>query len=430
MTVKLFENDSLLKECEARVLSCTPQADKFFIELDRTVFFPEGGGQLSDRGKIVLEDSMPLPTSRLAEAEEISARESAGANSQEIAVLHVSEKEGRIWHECAAALPVGVRVRAVLDWAVRLDRMQQHLGEHLLSYACWKLFQANNVGFHMNEESVFIDLDKELGEEELLKAELFTNEIIWEDRPVKISYLDAAEAAKLAQSMRKFNSKLTGILRIVSVEGADICTCCGTHPVSTGMLGSVKVIRHEKHKGGCRVEFLCGRRALMDADKKNAILLKVAASMSAKPELVPEFVAKQKADLEAQLEALRAQLIAASEKELAKLLASAPASSAGAKVVAWPLDGFDAKDLRTFIPKITCLENTLGILVAAAHGRLAYAVCRSADAAIDCRAVMKELNAAFGGRGGGKSDCAQGGADFREDWQEVLAALAEKVAAC
>ena len=157
MTVKLFENNSMLKECEAFVTACTEKDGKFLVELDQTVFFPEGGGQLSDKGKI-----------------------------NDIVVEHVSEKEGHIYHECVAALPVGNSVKAVLDWPVRLDRMQQHLGEHILSYACWKLFEAHNVGFHMNEDSVFIDLDKELTEEELLKAELFTNEIIWDNRPVSV----------------------------------------------------------------------------------------------------------------------------------------------------------------------------------------------------------------------------------------------------
>ena len=268
MTVKLFENNSMLKECEAVVTACTEKDGKFLVELDQTVFFPEGGGQLSDKGKI-----------------------------NDVVVEHVSEKDGHIYHECTSALAVGTSVKAVLDWPVRLDRMQQHLGEHILSFACWKLFEAHNVGFHMNEDSVFIDLDKELTEEELLKAELFTNEIIWENRPVHVDYIDSTEAVKLKDKMRKFNDKLTGILRIVSVENADICTCCGTHPPFTGMIGSVKVLRHEKHKGGCRVEFLCGRRALLDMDKKNSTLLMVAAALTTMPYLVLFYVEKLKANM-------------------------------------------------------------------------------------------------------------------------------------
>lgn len=398
MTVKLFENNSLLKSCKSVVTACTEKDGKFLVELDQTVFFPEGGGQLSDKGK--LNDAL---------------------------VSHVSEKDGHIYHECDKALAVGAEVEVVLDWKVRLDRMQQHLGEHLLSYACWKLFKANNIGFHMNEDDVFIDLDKELTDEELLKAELYTNEIIWENRPVHISYMDSTEAVKLKDKMRKFNSKLTGTLRIVSVEDADICTCCGTHPPFTGMLGSVKVIRHEKHKGGCRVEFVCGCRALADADKKNSTLLSVAQSLSVKPEQVPDALAKLKSDLLAQLDDVKSKLLKIEEAQLTELYENAPKNEAGTKILAASLDGHDAKDIKVFLPKVTALENTISILVAAKPERLSYAVALGEKTEGDCRAIIKLLNEAYGGRGGGKSDCAQGGADYCADWAEKLAGIVEKL---
>lgn len=398
MTVKLFENNSLLKECKATVTACTEKEGRYLVELDQTVFFPEGGGQLSDKGKI-----------------------------NDAVVSHVSEKDGHIYHECDKPLEVGAEVKAVLDWRVRLDRMQQHLGEHLLSYACWKLFKANNIGFHMNEDDVFIDLDKELTEEELLKAELYTNEIIWENRPVHISYMDSTEAVKLKDKMRKFNSKLTGTLRIVSVEDADICTCCGTHPPFTGMLGSVKVIRHEKHKGGCRVEFVCGSRALADADKKNSTLLAVAQGLSVKPEQVPDALAKLKADLLAQLDDVKSKLLKIEEAQLQELYENAPTNVAGTKILAVPLDGHDAKDIKVFLPKATALEHTICLLVAAKPERISYAAALGAATEGDCRVLIKLLNEAFGGRGGGKSDCAQGGADYCADWQKRLTSVVEKL---
>lgn len=398
MTVKLFENNSLLKTCQATVTACTENKGKYLVELDQTVFFPEGGGQLSDKGKL-----------------------------GEAVVSHVSEKEGHIYHECDKPLAVGSTVEAALDWNVRLDRMQQHLGEHLLSYACWKLFKANNVGFHMNEDDVFIDLDKELTDEDLLKAELYTNEIIWDNRPVHIRYMDSTEAVKLKDKMRKFNSKLTGTLRIVSVEDADICTCCGTHPPFTGMLGSVKVLRHEKHKGGCRVEFVCGKRALLDADKKNSTLLGVAQGLSVKPEQVPAALEKMKSDLLEQLEAVKSKLLKIEEEKLEEAYATAPQISSGSKLLVVPLDGGDAKDIKAFLPKVTAFKNTLSVLVAAQPARISYAAALGVDTQGDCRAVIKLLNETFGGRGGGKSDCAQGGADYCDDWQEKLASVAEKL---
>lgn len=396
MTIKLYENNAMLKSCQAVVTGCTTSEGQFLVELDQTVFFPEGGGQLSDRGK-------------LGEAN----------------VLHVSEKEGHIYHHCDKALEAGSTVEAVLDWKVRLDRMQQHLGEHLLSFACWKLFKANNVGFHMNEDNVTIDLDVELSDEQLLEAELLTNEIIWENRPVHIDYLDSSEAAKLKDKMRKFNSKLTGILRIVSVENADICTCCGTHPPYTGMLGSVKIIRHEKHKAGCRVEFLCGRRALLDADWKNKELLSMSASFSTKPELLAEHIAKFKEEVSLALADVKSKLLNIQKIALQDLYNDADINADGTKLLILPMENYDAKDIKALLPEAAALEHAITLLVAVKPERISYAAVLGANAQGDCREIMKLLNKAFDGRGGGKADCAQGGSDYVSDWQERLAKLRE-----
>ena len=176
------------------------------------------------------------------------------------------------------------------------------------------------------------------------------------------------------------------------------------------------------------MEFLCGRRALLDMDKKNSTLLKVAQALSTKPELVPEHVEKLKADMQAQLDAVKSKLLAMNEKQLEEIMAAAPTNAEGVKVVAWTLDGFDAKDIKVFIPKLTAHENTLGILVASKPERISYAAVAGANTNVDCRTVMKELNAAFGGRGGGKSDCAQGGSDYCADWEQKLAEVVEKLA--
>lgn len=391
MTTKLFENNSLLKKCTAVVTGCTEVKGKYLVELDQTVFFPEGGGQLSDGGKL-----------------------------GEALVSHVSEKDGHIYHECDRPLEVGVEVEAVLDWPVRLDRMQQHLGEHLLSYACWKLYQANNVGFHMNEDTVFIDLDKELTEEELLAAELYTNEIIWDNRPVHIDYMDSSEAVKLKDKMRKFNNKLTGMLRIVSVEDADICSCCGTHPPFTGMLGSVKVIRHEKHKGGCRVEFVCGRRALADADAKNSTLLGVAAGLSVKPEQVPGAVTKIKADALAQQQLLEKKLLDMEMLMIKNMYNKAVPCKNGVTLLDIGIVGYDARDIKRLVPVVAEYEKVLSLLIGITEERISYAVVLGKGTGADCRELIKIFNEELGGRGGGRSDFAQGGADYCDDYKERL----------
>lgn len=390
MTVKLYENNSLLKSCQAVVTACTESKGKYLIELDQTVFFPEGGGQLSDKG--IISDAK---------------------------VAHVAEKNGHILHECDKPLAVGSMVEAKLDWMVRLDRMQQHLGEHILSYAFWKLFKANNVGFHMNEDNVTIDLDKGMTPEELLKAEHLTNEIIWDNRPVSVNYMDSTELEAHKNEMRKFNDKLTGILRIVSVEGADICTCCGTHPPFTGMVGSVKIIRSDKHKNGCRVEFLCGRRALLDADKKNNILLSVAADFSAKPEQVPERLAKLHKEVEELHEQLKAKTLALLERGLEDKLAEAALRADGSKLLVMALTG-DGKESKLLMPRLMSLTNTVSVIFSVQPERISYVLVLGDDTSGDCRTYIKIVNEIFAGRGGGKPDCAQGGAPYCDDWQDKL----------
>lgn len=396
MTIKLYENDSMLKHCEAVVTACTEADGRFLIELDQTVFFPEGGGQLSDKGTI-------------------------GG----VKVSYVSEKNGHIYHECDKPLPIGAKVEAVLDWSVRLDRMQQHLGEHILSYAFWKLFKVNNVGFHMHEDSVSIDLDKEMTADELIKAEHLTNEIIWDNRPVNVSYIDSTELEKHKDEMRKYNDKLTGTLRIVAVEGADVCTCCGTHPPFTGMIGSVKIIRSDRHKGGCRVEFLCGRRALVDADKKNAILLQVAADFSAKPEQVLERLDKLNTEQAALYEQLKEKTLALLERDLQDKLAQAKLRADGSRLLVMELVGGDGKDSKLLLSRLAELENTVSVILSIQPERISYIVVLGANTAGDCRAYIKIVNAIFDGRGGGKPDCAQGGAPFCQDWQDRLKAAEE-----
>ena len=394
MTIKLFNDNVMLKNCQATVLACEERDGKFFVELDQTVIFPEGGGQLSDRGKI-----------------------------NDVKVLHASEKDGRLWHECDAPLEVGAEVEVTLDWAVRLDRMQQHCGEHILSFVCWKLFDSNNIGFHMNEDTVTVDLDKALSEEELLQVEQESNAIIWENRPITVLTLESDEAAKLP--MRKFNANLQGILRIVAVENADVCTCCGTHPPVTGMVGCLKIIRAERRKQGQRLEILCGARAMAEYAKQNRILRDLATDLSAKVDEVPERYAKMKDEMANLNEALKEKIAKLLDIEIQEVLAKAETRADGAKLLHLVLD--DAKTGKNLLPRVGALENTVSVILAVQPERISYFVALGKDTAGDCRAYIKLLNDTFGGRGGGKPDGAQGGADYCEDWQEKFATVLKQL---
>lgn len=388
MTEKLYEQNSLLKDCTGIVVNCLPKNDKFLVELDRTVFFPEGGGQLSDKGWLD------------------NAR-----------VDYVTEKEGHIYHECDKPLEIGSAVTAKLDWKVRLDRMQQHLGEHLLSFAVWKLFKANNTGFHMNEAFVTIDLDKVLTAEELQAAENLTNEIIWENRPVTVSYLEDTEAAKLP--MRKFNNNIKGLLRIIAVQDADICTCCGTHPPFTGMVGCVKIIRTEKYKQGQRIEFLCGNRAVKDYGAKNQELLRTAQMLSIKPSEVEKKVIKLKEELESAYEKLKAVKINELQKLFAQAAEEAKQNQKNCSCAFIILE--DSKDIKLLQPIAGNYSGLHTVILAVQPERISYAAVAGPDTAGNCRNIIKILNEVFAGRGGGRDDSAQGGADYCSDWQEKLA---------
>ena len=394
MTIKLYNDNVMLKNCQATVLACEESDGKFFVELDQTVIFPEGGGQLSDRGKI------------------------NGVN-----VLRASEKEDRLWHECDAPLEVGAKVEVTLDWAVRLDRMQQHCGEHILSFVCWKLFDSNNIGFHMNEDTVTVDLDKALSEEELLQVEQESNAIIWENRPITVLNLESEEAAKLP--MRKFNANLQGILRIVAVENADVCTCCGTHPPVTGMVGCLKIIRAERRKQGQRLEILCGARAMADYAKQNRILRDLATELSSKVDEVLERYAKMKEEMANLNEALKEKTAKLLDIEIQEVLAKAETRADGAKLLPLVLD--DAKTGKNLLPRVGALGNTVSVILAVQPERISYFVALGKDTAGDCRAYIKLLNDTFGGRGGGKPDGAQGGADYCEDWEEKFATVLQQL---
>lgn len=389
MTEKLYEQDSMLRSCTARVVSCTEDKKGFAVVLDRTVFFPEGGGQLSDRGTL-------------------------GG----IKMTYAAERDGDVIHYCEQSLDVGAQVEAVLDWQARLDHMQQHAGEHILSHAVWKLFGANNVGFHMSERLVTIDLDKELTAGELAQAEDYTNQEIWEDKPITVSYLPHTALPQLV--MRKKNEKLTGTLRIVTVEGGDICTCCGTHPARTGMIGLVRINRCYHYKDGCRVEFLCGRWALEDARSKNEYIWQAGHLLSMKPENVPQGISKLQEELVVQGERLKVQTARLYELLTPQLLAQADTDGDGIKYVAVAQESCSAADAKLLLNKLLAGERTVAAVVYRSGERVNYVLGCGQDTQVDCRVLCKLAGELFGGKGGGSQSFAQGGGAYSEDWQQQV----------
>ena len=259
-TEKYFEQDAFRTECESVILAAEPdeKTGGGRIALDGTVFYPEGGGQPADRGTLTLPDGATLN------------------------VTDVHEHDGILWHSVDAlpesAVP-GTAVSGCIDWEWRFDKMQQHTGEHILSGILHQMFGAENVGFHIGSEAVRMDTSVPISAEGLQAAELAANRIVWQDVPVLVSYPTREELAALVYRSKK---EIEGQVRIVTIPGADVCACCGTHTRTTGQVGQIKILASENYKGGVRLSVVCGARALAAAQAMRARQAEIGALLSAK----------------------------------------------------------------------------------------------------------------------------------------------------
>lgn len=391
MTKRLYDLDSHQKEAQSLVLSCAPAGEQFDVVLDQTVFFPEGGGQPSDTGTL------------------------GGAN-----VLHVREEAGEIYHRVDRALAVGETVTGTIDWARRFDLMQQHTGEHLLSFSFYDLFQASNVGFHLALDYATIDFDKPVTREQIQEAELLANRFVWRNLPVQATFYES-EAEVAALPLRKHAEGLQPPIRIVHVEGADMCTCCAPHCYTTGEIGSVFVADASSYKGGTRITFFCGERALKLHRAQHDDLDAIARRFSCQREAAVSAVKKLSDDYGA---------LKKSERELAKSLNGYMAAeflqsavSAGKyRVIAQLVSGVDGGRLKD-LSQAACADKTLTLLLSETEERLSYVLATGANFPIDVSELMPAVNAALGGKGGGRGSLAQGTAPSASGAKEALEQL-------
>ena len=259
-THKYYEADAYRTEAAGRILAAEPDGNGGGkIALDGTVFYPEGGGQPADRGTLTLPDGTTLN------------------------VTDVHEHDGILWHSVDAlpgsAVP-GTAVSGCIDWEWRFDKMQQHTGEHILSGILHQMFGAENVGFHIGTDAVRMDTSVPISAEGLREAELAANRIVWQNVPVCITYPTREELAALTYRSKK---EIEGQVRIVSIPGADVCACCGTHTAATGAVGQIKILAAENYKGGVRLSIVCGERALLAAQAMRQRQAEIGALLSAKP---------------------------------------------------------------------------------------------------------------------------------------------------
>ena len=379
-TIRLYDEQVMLRSCQTVVTACVELKNGFGLELAQTVFYPEGGGQLSDTGKLLFDNKT-------------------------VKVTHVREKDGHILHETVEPVAVGTEVTAEIDWQVRFDHMQQHCGEHLLSYGFWKLCQADNVGFHMSEDMVTIDLNREVSEAEVMQVETLANQQIQENLPVKTAWMDAEQAAACAT--RKFNDKLTGLVRVVSIAGSDACTCCGTHPPMTGMVGLVKIFKAEKHKTGTRIYFLCGRLAMEKIQKCWQELSAAVQLLSLKDEEIKLGVER----LQTENRELQEKLSLAEERwinEIAPQLLAQAELANDVKVIEVHFDDISAEAARKLAQRLAENPQAQVTLYYKSKNRLNYILTQGSDVPGSCRDRISILNKKLGGKGGGKDNMAQG----------------------
>ena len=249
MTKRLYEEDAYLRHFEANVLACEADGDDYLILLDRTAFFPEGGGQAADTGTL---DGIPVTDTQIV--------------------------DDLIYHRTHAPLEIGKTVIGVLDFDARYDRMQNHTGEHIVSGLVYATFGIPNVGFHLGSEETTLDFASPLSREELDYIEDRANEAIWRNLPISARYLSEEEKQTVAYRAKK---EIPGPLRLVTIPDIDACACCAPHVKSTGEVGLIKLLDFIHYKGGIRVRMLCGRRALADYRQKYATLSAISHACSA-----------------------------------------------------------------------------------------------------------------------------------------------------
>ena len=365
-TEKLYYQDPYLTAFTARVLTCEPSKTGYLVTLDRTAFYPEGGGQPADHGTL------------------------GGA-----AVTDVHEKDGVIFHTCGAPVEIGTEVEGSIDWPRRFDHMQQHSGEHILSGLLCALYDCNNVGFHLGADTVTIDYNRELTWEQVLEAERRANETIWADTPVEITFPSPEALEQLHYRSKK---ELTGQVRIVTFPGADCCACCGTHVRRAGEVGLIKVISCQKFREGVRMEILCGQRAYRYLSQVYDQDHAVAQLLSVKPQDTLAAVERQNAELTA-----AKQRMTELEDQLFSLRAQALTGLGDVLLVEPPMRPDGARKLADAVAKAA---GGLAAVFSGEGNSHVYALVQ-ADGG-DITPLVKRLNAALSGRGGGRNGFAQG----------------------
>ena len=375
MTERLYYLDAETLEFDARVTESVNTGGQPGVVLDRTAFYPTSGGQ-------------PFDTGRLGDAR----------------VLDVVDEGERIVHVLSIPLEPGAMVHGAIDAARRRDHMQQHTGQHVLSAAFDRLFASQTVSFHLGTETCTIDLARPVPAADVERAVDEANRVVWEDRPVVVRFASADEAR--AAGLRK-ESQREGELRLVEVTDFDLSACGGTHVARTGAIGIIAVTGTEKVKGGLRVSFVCGRRALDQLRLLRDAVTGSLRALSVLPADLPDAIRRLQADGKALRKRASELQVALAGQEADRLLSLALPGEPAAIVTA-VMDGWDAAGLRAIASSLIA-RGPVQVVLATADEPVSIVVGQSSETGVGAADVVARLTSRFGGRGGGTRELAQAG---------------------
>lgn len=367
MTEKLYYADSHMVTFSASVVACEKVGEYYEAVLDRTAFFPEGGGQYADTGKI-----------------------------DGIDVIDVQERDHIIYHKMTGALEAGKSVCGEIDWKERFSKMQQHSGEHIVSGLVHAKFGYDNVGFHMGKDAITMDFNGSLTKEDLKEIERKANEIVVSNLEIQTEY---PERDVLEQMEYRSKIEIEGEVRIVTIPGVDCCACCAPHVKRTGEIGLVKLLGVQNYKGGVRVSMLCGFRALTDYAEKSESVKQISVLLSAKEQDVFNETVKLKEEIafqknkyyELQKQMLDYKVNQIEERQSIVLLFE---------------EELEGNAPRELVNLLLAKQTRIAAVFSGTQENGYRYVIGSKD--VDVRVFAKGINEKFQGKGGGKSEMVQG----------------------
>ncbi|MCR5484466.1 MAG: hypothetical protein K6F09_02615 [Clostridiales bacterium] len=369
MTERLYYESSYEKEFTAKVTGCEKNGERYEVTLDRTAFFPEGGGQLSDSGYL------------------------DGAR-----VFEVQESKNDIIHYTDSPLEVGSAVTGKLDWDIRFRRMQNHTGEHIVSGTVHSLFGYDNVGFNLGNDIVTVDFNGVLTKDDIRKVEYIANKAVADNLSVTAEFPDEMTLEKL-----DYRSKLElkENVRIVTIDGVDVCACCAPHVGRTGEIGIIKLLDFEKYKGGVRCRMLCGFDALNDYNKKYDNILAISGMLSAKQHETAAAVKRVTEELEREKSEnlrLKKMLVNASFKDVSETDGN----------ILGVADSLDMNTLRIFVNGT--MPKCKGYAAAFSGNDDDGYIYVIGSENVNLRDITKDINTAINGKGGGSPQMICGSA--------------------